>query len=233
MPARDGRQREDTRGEQEHAVERCPPHDRLACERREQGQDPERGDSELNPGGRQGDRPRAEKEAGVRDTTRVSRLDPVASGEVCEGIDVLWEVYVPQDLVTNQGRAAEVKREPPRHSADKKFIKIRDLLPVEADSDIMASNREAPLLGPLEHRRKLRPLCRVRCHLVANQNGEDRSRPSVMGQDRSSEVRDLPRNGERVTGVEPATLCLAIPSRTTRRRENPRPACSTSALECY
>jgi hypothetical protein len=28
-------------------------------------------------------------------------------------------------------------------------------------------------------------------------------------------------------------LCLAIPSRTTRKRENPRPACSTSALECY
>ena len=46
-------------------------------------------------------------------------------------------------------------------------------------------------------------------HLRTTQNGEDRSRPGVIGQDRSSEVRDLPRNRERVTGVEPATLCLA------------------------
>ena len=47
-------------------------------------------------------------------------------------------------------------------------------------------------------------------HLRTTQNGKDRSQPGIMGQDRSSEVRDLPRNRERVTGVEPATLCLAI-----------------------
>ena len=47
-------------------------------------------------------------------------------------------------------------------------------------------------------------------HLRTTQNGEDRSQPGVKGRDRSSEVRDLPRNRERVTGVEPATLCLAI-----------------------
>ena len=46
-------------------------------------------------------------------------------------------------------------------------------------------------------------------HLRTTQNGEDRSQPGVIGQDRSSEVRDLPRNGERVIGVEPTTLCLA------------------------
>jgi hypothetical protein len=46
-------------------------------------------------------------------------------------------------------------------------------------------------------------------------------------------VRGIVELRERVTGVEPATLCLAIPSRTTRRRDNPRPACSTCALECY
>jgi hypothetical protein len=49
----------------------------------------------------------------------------------------------------------------------------------------------------------------VRCHLGAIQTGEDRSRLGMTGRDRSSEVRDLPRNRERVTGVEPATLCLA------------------------
>jgi hypothetical protein len=49
----------------------------------------------------------------------------------------------------------------------------------------------------------------LRCHLSPIQTDEDRSQPGLTGQDRSSEVRDLPRNGERVTGVEQATLCLA------------------------
>ena len=53
------------------------------------------------------------------------------------------------------------------------------------------------------------PRFRAVYHLGTTQNGEDRSQPGITGQDRSSEVRDLPRNRERVTGVEPATLCLA------------------------
>src|SRR5439155_3553653 len=41
------------------------------------------------------------------------------------------------------------------------------------------------------------------------QSGNDRSGPGVIGQDRSSQVRDFSADRERVTGVEPATLCLA------------------------
>src|SRR5215510_4893281 len=46
-------------------------------------------------------------------------------------------------------------------------------------------------------------------HLRTTQNAQDRSQPGAKGQDRSSEVRDLPRNRERVIGIEPTTLCLA------------------------
>src|SRR5262245_57490141 len=46
-------------------------------------------------------------------------------------------------------------------------------------------------------------------HLRTTQNAQDRSQPGAKGQDRSSEVRDLPRSRERVIGIEPTTLCLA------------------------
>src|SRR5262245_60574075 len=46
-------------------------------------------------------------------------------------------------------------------------------------------------------------------HLRTTQNAQDRSQPGAKGQDRSVEVRDLPRNRERVIGIEPTTLCLA------------------------
>src|SRR5215510_4407377 len=62
-------------------------------------------------------------------------------------------------------------------------------------------------------------------HLRTTQNAQDRSQPGAKGQDRSSEVRDLPRNRERVIGIEPTTLCLASTRSSqlsyTRRRAIP------------